>query len=143
MSYFMIILILYINLLNLSLIIQCLFLRNMEPLSFCYFLLPWQPNQEADYHNFSYFELPLRYPSNICTKLQWFWRSCHLKKKIIIKISCCHDSQTKWPLVLKHINWIVNHQKIITAKYGSHHGENEIGSFSNYKSMGIICCYGH
>ena len=33
MPNFMIVLISYINLLNLSLIIKCLFLRNMEPLS--------------------------------------------------------------------------------------------------------------
>ena len=29
-------------------------------------------------------------------------------------------TQTKWPLVIKHINWVDNHQMIITAKYGSH-----------------------
>ena len=27
----------------------------------------------------------------------------------------------KWPLVMKHINWIDNHQMIITAKYSPHH----------------------
>ena len=34
MPHFMIVLIPYINLLNLSWIMKCLFLRNMEPLSF-------------------------------------------------------------------------------------------------------------
>ena len=33
----------------------------------------------------------------------------------------CHGNRTKWPLVLKHINLVDNHQIIITAKYGSHH----------------------
>ena len=36
----------------------------------------------------------------------------------------------KSSLVIEHINWIVNHPMIITAKYGSHHfpsyGENAI-----------------
>ena len=27
----------------------------------------------------------------------------------------------KWPLVIKHIHWVDNHQIVITAKYGSHH----------------------
>ena len=34
----------------------------------------------------------------------------------------------KWSLVIKHINWLDNHQKTITVKYDSHHftgyGEN-------------------
>ena len=86
------------------------------------FLLPWQPNQEADHHNFSYFELPL--PKQLLyqirvTLLQWF-RSCHLKKSFF-KIECCRGNQTKWQPVIKHINWVDNHQMIITAKYGSHH----------------------
>ena len=36
-------------------------------------------------------------------------------------LKLCHGNQMKWPLVIKHINWVDNHQKIITAKYGSHH----------------------
>ena len=96
------------------------------------FLLPGQPNQEADHHNFSYFGLPLPkqhlYQIRVIL-LQWFWRSCHLKNSFF-KIECCQGNQTKWPLVIKHINWVDNHQMIITAKYGSHHftgyGENAI-----------------
>ena len=41
----------------------------------------------------------------------------------------CHADQTKWPLVIKHIIWVDNHQMIITPKYDSHHlcaGENAI-----------------
>ena len=46
------------------------------------FLLPWQPNQEPDHHNFSYFQSP--YQSNILTKLgpnriNGFRGSCRLK----------------------------------------------------------------
>ena len=39
MPHFMIVLIPYINLLNLSWVIKCLFLRNIEPLLFCHFVL--------------------------------------------------------------------------------------------------------
>ena len=39
-------------------------------------------------------------------------------------------TKQNWPLVIKHIRWVDNHQMIITAKYGSHHftgyGENAI-----------------
>ena len=42
----------------------------------------------------------------------------------------CLGNQTKWPLVVNNINWVMTNQMIITAKYGSHHflcyGENEI-----------------
>ena len=52
------------------------------------------------------------------------------KKFFNVKFNVAMGSQTKWPLVIKHINWIDNHQMIITAKYGSHHfkgyGENAI-----------------
>ena len=91
----------------------------------------WQPNQEADHHNFSYFELPLSkqllYQIRVIL-LQWF-PSCHLKMSFF-KTESCHGNQTKWLLVIKHINWVDNNQMIITAKYGSHHfsgyGENAI-----------------
>ena len=71
---------------------------------------------------FSYFKLPL--PKQLLYQirvilLEWF-RSCHLKKSFF-KIECCRGNQTKWPPVIKHINWVDNHKKIITAKYGSHH----------------------
>ena len=48
------------------------------------FLMPWQPNHEADHHNFSYFELSLPKQHLIQIRLillQWFWRSCHLKQE--------------------------------------------------------------
>ena len=84
------------------------------------------------------------HPSNICTKLESY--CCHLKSSFF-KIKCCHDNQTKWPLVIKHINWVDKHQMIITAKYGSHHfsgyGENAVEPFSHYKSMGAFCCHGN
>ena len=38
--------------------------------------------------------------------------------QISFKISP-YGNQTKWPLVIKHINWIDNHQIAITAKYDS------------------------
>ena len=45
-------------------------------------------------------------------------------------MECCHGNQTKLSLVIKHINWVDNHQMIITTKYGSHYfsgyGENAI-----------------
>ena len=47
----------------------------------------------ADHHNFNYFELPLP--------------SCHLKKSLF-KIECFLGNQTKWPPVIKHINWVDN-----------------------------------
>ena len=37
-------------------------------------------------------------------------------------------NQTNWPLVIKHINWVDNHQMIITTKYSSHH-------FTDYGAM--------
>ena len=70
------------------------------------FLLPWQPNQGTDYHNFTIFKSP--YPSNkqssqIRNKLlQWLWRSCRLKvlkkertdkgQKVIIRAHPEHSS---------------------------------------------------
>ena len=58
----------------------------------------------------------------------------------------CHDNQMKWPVDMKDINWVDNHQMIITAKYGSNHftgyGENAIQPFSHYKSMEAFCCHG-
>ena len=110
-------------------------------------LLPWQPNEEADHHNYSYFELPL--PKQLLYQiiillLQWF-QSCHLKKSFF-KIECCRGNQT-WPPVIKHINWVNNHQMIITAKYGSNHftgyRESAIQPFSHYKCMGAFCCHGN
>ena len=75
------------------------------------------------------------YPSNIFTKLESYCFS-DLKKLSFKKnlffflIQYCHCNQTKWSLVIKHINWVENYQMIITAKYGSHHftgyGENAI-----------------
>ena len=63
------------------------------------------------------------YPSNMyqirVILLQWF-QSCHLKKSFF-KIECSHGNQTKWPPLIKHMNWADNHQMIITAKFGSHH----------------------
>ena len=48
-------------------------------------------------------------------------------------LKCCHSFQTKWPLVIKHINWVDNYQMIVTAKYDSHYitcyGENAINHF--------------
>ena len=87
---------------------------------------------------FSYFELPLPKPlpkqflyQIRVILLEWF-RSCHLKKSFF-KIECCYGNLTKWPPVFKHINWVDNHKKIITAKYGSHHftgyGESEFNHF--------------
>ena len=32
----------------------------------------------------------------------------------------CNGNQTKWPLVIKHLNWVDKHQMSVT-KYGSHH----------------------
>ena len=53
-----------------------------------------------------------------------------LGRVIIYKVPTlkfCH-CKPEWPLVIKHNNWVDNHQMIITAKYGSHHfmcyGEN-------------------
>ena len=31
-----------------------------------------------------------------------------------------HGNKIKWPLVIEHINWVDNHQMIITTNYGSH-----------------------
>ena len=54
---------------------------------------------------------------------------------------------TKWPLVMKHTNWVDNHQMFITAKYGAHHftgyEENAIKPFFQYKSKGAFCWYGN
>ena len=46
-------------------------------------------NQEADHHNFSYFELPL--PKQHLNQiriilLQWFRRNCHLKKSFFFNL---------------------------------------------------------
>ena len=56
-----------------------------------------------------------------------------LVRVIVYKFSTlrfCHGNQTKWPLVIKHINWIDNYQMIMTAKYCSCYftcyGENAI-----------------
>ena len=50
------------------------------------FLLPWQLKQEADHHNFSYFELPLPkqhlYQIRVIL-LQWIWRSCLNKRAMM------------------------------------------------------------
>ena len=59
---------------------------------------------------FSYFDLPL--PKQLLYQirvllLEWF-RSCHLKKTFF-KIESCRGNQTKWPPVIKHINWVENH----------------------------------
>ena len=64
------------------------------------------------------------YPRNICTNfrvtlLQWFWRLSF--KQFLFLIYCYHGNQTKWPLLIKHRNWVDIHQMIISAKYGSDH----------------------
>ena len=66
-------------------------------------------------------------------------RTYHLKN-LFLKIQCYHGNQTKWPLVIKHINLVDNYQMIITTKYGSHHFTF---LFSHYKSMGTFCCHGN
>ena len=91
------------------------------------------------------------YQSTICTKLESYCFSGFevvvIKKIPFSKNECCHGNQTKWLLVIKHINWVDNHQKIISAKYGSHHfsgyGKNAIKLFSHYKSMKAFCCHGN
>ena len=51
-----------------------------------------------------------------------------LSLMVLYKFPTCHGNQTKWPLVLKHIYWVDNHQMIITAKYDFFigYGENAI-----------------
>ena len=74
------------------------------------------PTKPRDY--FSYL------PCNFCTKLESYYQSGFevvVCKQSFFKIECCRGNQTKWPRVIKHINWVDNHKKIITAKYGSHH----------------------
>ena len=69
----------------------------------------------TNHHNFSILNCP--YSSNICTKLESYCFSgiegVVIWKKSFFKIECCHGNQTKWPLVIKHTNWIHNHQMII------------------------------
>ena len=98
-------------------------------------------NQEAGRQTFSYFEVPLAKQHLYQIRpllLQWFWTSCHLKNFFFLK---------KWPLVIKHINWIDNHLMIITARYATYHfpgyGENAIKPFSHYKSMGDFWSHGN
>ena len=65
------------------------------------------------------------------------WQAKKKKKK----------KKKKWALVMKHINWVGNHQAIITAKYGSHHftgmEKMQFNHFPHYKSMGAFCCHGN
>ena len=72
-------------------------------------------------HSFCYFALLLpkqhlyqiSHSASVVLKLSF--------KYSFFKIECCHGNQTKWPLVIKQISWVDNHQMNITAKYGSHH----------------------
>ena len=71
----MIVLIPYINLLNLSWIIKCLHLRNMEPLgeqilSF-YNIVPFRSSQDSDITKNACILTPLLYPKT------WFYRGIH------------------------------------------------------------------
>ena len=39
----------------------------------------------------------------------------------LYKFPTCLSDQTKWPLVMKHIPWVDNHQNFVTAKDNLHH----------------------
>ena len=69
------------------------------------------------------------------------------KKFLFSNLMLLWQPKKKWPLVIKHTNWVDNHLMIITAKYGLHHfsdyGENAVEPFSHYKSMGAFCCHGN
>ena len=49
------------------------------------------------------------------TKMVFFPCWCYKKFLTIF----FHGNQTKWPLVINHINWVDDHQTVITAKYGT------------------------
>ena len=92
-------------------------------------MLPWQPNQEADHHNFSYFEKPLpkQHLNQIrVTLLQWFWRRSSKKIPFFL-----WNSMFLW----QPNKMTAGHQMIITAKYDPQHfsgyGENAIQLFSH------------
>ena len=42
-------------------------------------------------------------------------------KSPFFKVECCRGNQKIWLPIIKHINWVDDHQIIITAKYESHH----------------------
>ena len=134
-------------------------------------MLPWQPNNMATSHK-TYKLGTQSSDDHNCQiwliSLHWLWRKCNFNHFSNISLwefsvamatkprgrprNFClfwifNGNQTKWPLVIKHTNWVDNHLMIITAKYGSHHficyGENAIKSFSHYKSMGAFSCHGN
>ena len=80
----------------------------------------------------SYFGLPLtkQHLNQISHTASVLLKELSFKTFLFFKIECCHGNQTKWPLVIKHIKWVDNHQMIITAEYSLHHfsgyGENAI-----------------
>ena len=55
-------------------------------------------------------------------------RNAYLEMSATVVIFGLKVNQTNLPLVIKHINWVDNHQMIITTKYSSHH-------FTDYGAM--------
>ena len=65
-------------------------------------------------------------PNNILTEFESYCFSgfeevVNYKKRSFFFNLMLPLQPNKWPLVIKHINWVDNHQMIITAKYGLHH----------------------
>ena len=50
------------------------------------FLLPWQPNQEADCQTFHQSELSLAKQHLYQVRVLWFWRSCYLKNSFCLNL---------------------------------------------------------
>ena len=122
-------------------------------------MLPWRSNLEADWQTFRYYEWTLSKQHLYQVRailLPWFWRNCYLKKSYFeLPLSKQHlheirvillqwfwrsyyANQTKWSMVIKHINWVDNHQMIIAAKYGSHHFTGyEEKQFNNFPIISL------
>ena len=56
-------------------------------------------------------------------------------------MECCNGNQTKWPQVIKHINWVDNHQMIIKMA----HITSVVIEKMHFPiiSMGALCCHGN
>ena len=73
-----------------SLVMEKMQFNNFPIINLWELSVAWQANQEVHHHNFSYFELPLPkqhlYQIRVIL-LDWFWRSCHLKKILFLKFN--------------------------------------------------------
>ena len=94
--------------------------------------MPWQPNQEADHHNFSYMYsgLPKQHLYQISPTASVVLEELSFKKFLFFLNLTLPWQSNEMVADHKTHNWVDNHQMIITAKYGSHHfsgyGENAI-----------------